>query len=95
VSVGLRAKYFLIAVSVTALDLAVVVRYVGVIWRVLSGILWSRITLFLLAALWLLSLLHLWSRAFYELRDAVEVQTRELAPQAVTASARSREVGDV
>lgn len=92
---GLRAKYFLTAMSVTILDLAVAVRYCGVIWQALSGILWSRIILFFLAALWLLSLLHLWSRAYYELRDAVEVQMRELAPQAVTATARSREGGDV
>jgi hypothetical protein len=95
VSVELRAKHFVIAVSVTALDFAVAVLCGGVIWRASSGILWSRITLFFLAALWLLSLLHLWSRAFYELRDTVEVQNRELAPQAVTGSARPREVGDV
>ena len=89
------SKHFLIAMSMTILDTAVAVHYGGVIWQALSGILWSRITLFFLAALWLLSLLHLWSRAFYELRDAVDVQTRELATQAVNASARSREVGDV
>jgi hypothetical protein len=93
--VGLRAKYFLIAVSLTVLDFAVAGRYGGLVWRALSGIIWSRITLFFLAALWLTSLLHLWSRAYCEFRGALKPQAGELSTQAVTGSARPREVGDV
>ncbi len=91
----LRAKHFVIAVSVTALDFAVAVLCGGVIWRALSGIIWSRITLFFLAALWLTSLLHLWSRAYCEFRGALEPQAGDLSPRAVAGSARPREVGDV
>ncbi len=92
---GLRAKYFLIAVSLTVLDFAVGVRYGGFIWRALSGIIWSRITLFFLAALSLTSLLHVWSRAYSEFRGALKLQAGELSTQAVAGSVRPREVGDV
>ena len=92
---GLRSKYLLIAVPLTVLDLAVAVRYGGVIWRALSGIIWNRVTLFFLAALWLTSLLHLWGRAYCEFRGAVEPQAGNLSPRVVAGSARPREDSDV
>jgi hypothetical protein len=90
-----RAKHFIIAVSVTVLDAAVVVHYGGVIWRTWSGIIWSRMLLLLLAALSATTLLDLWTRAYYDLRYAVLARGLRLSPSLVTASTELRGERDV
>jgi ABC-type bacteriocin/lantibiotic exporter with double-glycine peptidase domain len=62
------SKNLTIAVLMTIADAAVVVWYGGVIWQALSPIIWSRILILPLAALWGLSLARVWARAIYSLR---------------------------
>lgn len=90
---GLRAKHFVIAVSVTTLDFVVAVRYGVVVWRAFSGIILSRITLLFLVTLWATTLLDLWSRALYELRN--EARVKRMSPRLVAAPAELREDRDV
>ena len=61
-------KNLAIAVVMTVADAAVVVWYGGLIWQALSPIIWSRILILLLAALWALSLARVRARAIYSLR---------------------------
>lgn len=63
------AKNLTIAVLMTIADAAVVVWYGGVMWQALSPIIWSRILILLLAALWALSFARIWARAIYSLRQ--------------------------
>jgi hypothetical protein len=90
-----RAKHFIIAVSLTILDALVVVHYGGVIWRAWSGIIWSRMTLLLLAALWTTTLLDLWTRAYYDLRYTVRARGLRLSPGLVTTPTELRGERDV
>lgn len=90
-----RAKHFIIAVSLTILDAVVAVHYGGVIWRAWSGIIWIRMTLLLLAALWATTLLDLWTRAYYDLRYAVRVRGMRLSPSLVTTPTELRRESDV
>jgi hypothetical protein len=41
------------------LDAAVATYYGGVVWKVLSGIIWSKLLLLLLPAVWTTTLLHI------------------------------------
>ena len=68
VHVGQRTKSFTIAASATILDVVVAARCGGVVWRTWSGVLWLRVALLLLAALWATSLATLWSSAYNDLR---------------------------
>lgn len=92
---GHKAKHFWIAVSIMILDLVVTVRYGVVVWRPFSGIIWARITLISLTALWATTLLDLWSRVYYEFRIAVEAEAQRLSPRLVTAPAELRKDSDV
>lgn len=65
VHVGDRTRNLIIAVLLTALDVAVVVWCGGVVWQALSIILWSRLLFFLLGAVWVLALARVWARALY------------------------------
>ena len=47
---GERTKCLATAAWVTVLDAAVVMYYGNAVWKVLSGIIWSKLLLFLLAA---------------------------------------------
>jgi hypothetical protein len=55
-----RAKRFVIAVSVTVLDVWVTLHFGGVIWRVWSGIFRIRTALLSIAAIWAFSLGDIW-----------------------------------
>jgi hypothetical protein len=90
-----RAKHFVIAVSLTVLDAVVAVHYGGVIWRTWSGIFWSKMLLLLLAALWATTLLDLWTRAYYDLRYAVRVRGMRLSPSLGAAPSDLRRESDV
>jgi hypothetical protein len=93
--VGERAKHFIIAVSLTVLDVVVVVRYGGVIWRVWSGIIWSNMLLLLLAALWATTLLDLWARACRNLRYTLRVRGLRLSSSLLTTPTELRGERDV
>jgi hypothetical protein len=90
-----RAKHFVIAVSLTILDAVVAVHYGGLIWQVWSGIIWSRMTLLLLAALWATTLLDLWTLAYYDLRYTLRARGMRLSPRLGTTPTELRRESDV
>ena len=59
----LRSRRFAVAVTLTVLDLVVALGYGREVWRALSPIIWCRILLLLLFAVWLTSFARVWSRA--------------------------------
>jgi hypothetical protein len=95
VHVNEAAKNLAIAVTMTIADAVVVVRYGGVIWEALSPIIWCRILILLLAALWGLSLARIWARAIYSLRRRPRSRTFDLTPGAAITSTDLRREGDV
>jgi hypothetical protein len=84
-----------IAVVMTVAIAAVVVWYGGVIWQALSPIVWSRILILLLGALWILSLARIWARAIYSLRHVAEERGIELPLSAAMSSRHLQEGADV
>lgn len=56
-------KNLAIAVTLTVLDLVVALRYGPAIWHAGSGVVWCRLLLILLAAVWATSLANIWYRA--------------------------------
>jgi hypothetical protein len=69
---GERTKCLATAAWVTAIDAAVVMYYGNAVWKVLSGIIWSKLLLFLLAAVWTTALLHIWVDVWSRLRQPIE-----------------------
>jgi hypothetical protein len=67
--VGKRTTWLGIAISATALDAAVVTYYGGVVWKAFAVVIWSKLLLLLLAALWATTLLHIWVHACSRLRQ--------------------------
>jgi hypothetical protein len=70
--VGERTKCLATAVSVTVLDAAVTTYYGGVVWKAFSVVIWSKLLLLLLAAMWAITLLHIWVHACSHLRQAIQ-----------------------
>jgi hypothetical protein len=68
VHVANGTKHFTQAVVMTILSVAAALFLGGPIWRAFSGIIWSRLLILLLVALWATSLANLWARACYEVR---------------------------
>ena len=66
---GKRTTWLGIATSVTALDAAVVTYYGGVVWKAFAVVIWSKLLLLLLAAVWATTLLHIWVHACSRLRQ--------------------------
>ncbi len=64
-----RGKHLIIAVTLTALDVAVASRYGIVIWQAYAGVIWSRLLLLLLTGIWATSLAALWSRVYGQRRQ--------------------------
>jgi membrane protein implicated in regulation of membrane protease activity len=62
-SVGERIKWLATAISVTVLDAAAVTCYGGAVWKAFAAVIWSKVLLFLLAAVWATMLLHIWVHA--------------------------------
>ena len=62
-----RKAYLTIALLLTVLDAAVVLRYGGAIWTAWSGVVWIRLRMLLLAALSATSLVNVWAQAIYGL----------------------------
>jgi len=58
-----RTRQLTIAVLLTVLEGVVALRHGGVIWTVWSGIIWTRLLMCLLAAIWLTSFANVWACA--------------------------------
>ena len=67
---GERTKCLATAVSVTVLDATVATYYGGVVWKAYAVVIWSKLLLLLLAAVWATTLLHVWIHARFSLRRA-------------------------
>jgi hypothetical protein len=67
--VGKRSNWVGIAISVTAFDAGVTTYYGGVVWKAFAVVIWSKLLLLLLAALWATTLLHIWVHAHSLLRQ--------------------------
>jgi hypothetical protein len=68
---GERTKFLATAAWVTVLDAAVAVYYGNAVWKVFSGIIWSKLLLLLLAAVWTTALLHVWVDVWSRLRRPI------------------------
>ena len=66
---GKRSNWVGIAISVTAFDAGVTTYYGGVVWKAFAVVIWSKLLLLLLAALWATTLLHIWVHACSLLRQ--------------------------
>jgi hypothetical protein len=84
-----------IATSVTALDAAVVTYYGGVVWRAFSLVIWSKLLLLLLAAVWATTLLHIWVYGCSRLRQANQERQVVLSIEVNGLSAELAEEIDV
>ena len=69
---GKRSNWLGIAISLTALDAGVTTYYGGVVWRAFAVLIWSKLLLLLLAAVWATTLLHVWVYACSQLRQAIQ-----------------------
>jgi hypothetical protein len=67
--VGKRSNWVGIAISVTAFDAGVTTYYGGVVWKAFAVVIWSKLLLLLLAAVWATTLLHIWVHACSLLRQ--------------------------
>jgi hypothetical protein len=67
--VGKRSNWLGIVISVTALDAGVTTYYGGVVWKAFAVLIWSKLLLLLLAAVWATTLLHIWVHACSLLRQ--------------------------
>ncbi len=79
---GERTRRLAVAVSLTVLDAVVTLYYGSAVWRAFAGIIWSRLLLLLLAALWATSLLNLWVRAYYDLQQLFRYRDAALSSRA-------------
>ena len=66
---GKRSNWLGIAISVTVLDVGVIRYCGGVVWKAFAAIIWSKLLLLLLAAVWATTLLHIWVYACSRLRQ--------------------------
>ena len=66
-----RLKRFVLATSLTALDIAVAENPVGVIWRAWSRVLWIREVILLLLGVWVASATAVWFLVYYNLRQTL------------------------
>ena len=56
----------------TGLDAVTATYYGGVVWKAFSVVIWSKLLLLLLAAVWAITLLHVWVYACSPLRQATK-----------------------
>jgi hypothetical protein len=68
--VGRRSTWLGIAISLSALDAALATYYGGVVWRAFAVVIWSKLLVLLLVAVWATTLLHVWTHACSQLRQA-------------------------
>ncbi len=67
---GERTKWLATTALVTGLDAVMATYYGGVVWKAFSVVIWSKLLLLLLAAVWAITLLHVWVYACSPLRQA-------------------------
>lgn len=90
-----RAKHFTIAALQTVLDAAVARRYGGVAWAAWSGLIWSRLLMFLLATLWAMSLANIWTHAGHALGRAFDGERERFAASAASIPTEAQGESDV
>ena len=69
---GERAKCLAPAALLTVLDAVVVINYGGMVWKVSSAMIWSKLLVLLLATIWATTLLPVWSNACSHLRQKID-----------------------
>jgi hypothetical protein len=69
---GERTKSLATAGLVTELSAVLAASFGGAVWNVFSPIIWSKILLLFLVALWATTLLRFWVLAFSSLRQTIE-----------------------
>ncbi len=67
---GKPSTWFSVAISMTALDAAVTTYYGPLIWRAFAVVIWSKLLLLLLCAVWATTPLHVWAYACSQLRHS-------------------------
>jgi len=67
-----RTKWLGTAALVTGLDAVTATYYGSVVWKAFSVAIWSKLLLVLLAAIWAITLLHVWVYACSHLRQAIQ-----------------------
>lgn len=90
-----RTKRFVIAVLLTAIDVALLDRYFGVIWHTWSGDPWGRGAFLLLLALLVASAAVLWIHVYYDLRQFQRERRGALSLKATSLPGELRRGGDV
>jgi hypothetical protein len=93
--VGKRSNWLGIAISLTALDAGVTTYYGGVVWRAFAVLIWSKLLLLLLAAVWATTLLHIWVHGCSRLRQANQERRVVLSIEVNGLSAELAEEIDV
>ncbi|MBW4045584.1 MAG: hypothetical protein HIU87_11395 [Acidobacteria bacterium] len=92
---GKRTKCLATAISVTVFDAAVATYYGGVVWKAFSVVIWIKLLLLLLAAMWAITLLHIWVPVYSYLRQAIEEDPSALSMPANSPSVEFAEEIDV
>lgn len=69
---GERAKCLAPAALLTVLDAIVVISYGGMVWKIMSAMIWSKLLLLLVATVWATTLLHVWWNACSHLRQKID-----------------------
>ena len=90
-----RTKRFAIAVLMTTVDIALLDRYFGAIWRAWSEVLWIRGAFLLLLALLAASAAVLWIHVYYDLRQFQRERRDALSSRATSLPGELRRDGDV
>ena len=90
-----RTRYFTIAMLLTILNVAVTVHYGVAIWKALSGDIWDRGLLVLLAALGATSLANVWVQAVFGSGVSAGGRNEECVRGAAPIPAEARGHGDV
>jgi hypothetical protein len=90
-----RKAYLTVALLLTILDAAVVLRYGGAIWTGWSGVVWIRLRMLVLAALSATSLVNVWAQAIYGLGRALDGKPSALALSAAANRTEPQGEGDV
>ena len=90
-----RKAYLTVALLLTILDAAVVLRYGGAIWTGWSGVVWIRLRMLVLAALSATSLVNVWTQAIYGLGRALDGKPSAPALSAAATRTEPHGEGDV
>ncbi len=90
----LKQKHLQAAVSLTVMGWAVALRFGMTVWHAFSGVIWARLLLLHVAAVWATSLANLWSRAYGQRRQSARPRRQRLSP-ILSFPDKPKEEGDV